>query len=189
MKALRLYHAGLAILVVAAYLSGEAGLIHAWLGYAVAALIAIRLVMAVTGAPQLGLARFYPHFAGLQIGTAFTHPAISRSLLLGIALSTIAATGTGLLMDRGQAIGMGAASFSQPQERAAARSHEGERHGDRVAHEDEDEDEDGGVLGEIHEFFANLLLTLVAAHVTYLLLFKRPLALFMLFLPPSGPRP
>lgn len=188
MKALRLHHAGLAILVVAAYLSGEAGLIHAWLGYAVAALIAVRLVMAVTGAPQLGLARFYPHFAGLKLDTAFTHPAISRSLLLGIALCTIGATGTGLLMDRGQAIGMGTASVSPSQEPAAGLPHDGDRHGGREAHDDEDEKE-GGVVGEIHEFFANLLLTLVAAHIIYLLLFKRPLARFMLFLPPSGPRP
>lgn len=105
MRILRFYHTGLAILVVAAYVSGEAGLVHAWLGYGVAALIAVRLGMAVTGARQLGLMRFYPHFEGLKVGTALTHPAISRTLLLGIALCTIGATGTGLMMDRGRAIG------------------------------------------------------------------------------------
>jgi len=33
----------------------------------------------------------------------------------------------------------------------------------------------------VHETFANLLLVLVGMHASYLLLFKRPLARFMLF--------
>lgn len=36
-------------------------------------------------------------------------------------------------------------------------------------------------LEETHEFFGNLLLIFVGLHVSYLLLFKRPLAKFMLF--------
>ncbi len=38
-------------------------------------------------------------------------------------------------------------------------------------------------LEETHEFFGNLLLIFVGLHVSYLLLFKRPLAKFMLFVP------
>jgi cytochrome b len=47
-----------------------------------------------------------------------------------------------------------------------------------------------GALEDIHETLGNLLMWLVGAHVAYLLLFKRPLARFMLFLdpPPSDGR-
>ena len=45
------------------------------------------------------------------------------------------------------------------------------------------------LLKESHELFANLMLLAVGAHVGYLLLFRRPLARFMLFLPPAPPRP
>ncbi len=38
-------------------------------------------------------------------------------------------------------------------------------------------------LEEKYEFFGNLLLIFVGLHVSYLLLFKRPLAKFMLFVP------
>ena len=43
-------------------------------------------------------------------------------------------------------------------------------------------------LGEMHEVLANLLMLLVATHVTYLFLFKRSLARFMLFLSKPAPR-
>jgi cytochrome b len=42
---------------------------------------------------------------------------------------------------------------------------------------------DGGIWEEVHEFFANAMLFFVGAHISYLLLFKRPLAKFMLFVP------
>lgn len=177
MKALRAYHAVLALLVVATYASGELGLIHAWLGYAIALVILARLAWAATGVPQLGLMRFYPRFEGLDLGRALTHPAISRVLLLGIAASLIGVTATGIVMDRGRSIGMSAVSAS-PATPARADSRElRERKGD---HEKWDKEE--GALSEVHEFLANLLVGLVALHVAYLLAFKRPLARFMLFL-------
>ncbi len=46
--------------------------------------------------------------------------------------------------------------------------------------EREDDDEEG-LLGEVHELFANFLIGFVALHVGYLILFKWPLARFMLF--------
>ena len=58
MQRIRAYHAVLVVLVIAAYASGELGLIHAWLGYAIAVVIAGRLVAAATGVRQLGLMRF-----------------------------------------------------------------------------------------------------------------------------------
>lgn len=178
------------MLVLAAYFTGDDDRVHAWLGYGVAAVIAVRMLMALAGAPQLGLMRFYPQFEGLKLGTAFTHPAISRSLLLGIAVCTIGAVGTGIWMDRGHTFGIGGPPDGSVRAEAAQvlsadrrDDEEGERHG-ALRREDEGEE----ALEEAHELLANLLLALVAAHVTYLVLLKRPLARFMLFLPKAKRR-
>jgi len=42
----------------------------------------------------------------LKLGNVFTHPAISRTLLAGIALCLIGAIHTGIAMDRGDAMGL-----------------------------------------------------------------------------------
>jgi cytochrome b len=166
---IRIFHAFLALTVLAAYFSAEMGLIHAWLGYGVAALIVFRLIWALSGAPQLGLERFYPSFKDMHLKGFMTHPAISRTLLAGIALSVIGATGTGLVMDNGRALqSTSLSSFSF--------SGEGEEHEGT-----EREDEAGEVYEEAHELLANLALAFVILHVLYLLSFKRPLARFMLF--------
>jgi cytochrome b len=167
MHRIRIFHAFLAITVLAAYFSAETGLIHAWLGYGVAALIAFRLIWALSGAPLLGLERFYPSFKDLHLKGIATHPAISRLLLACIALSVIGATGTGIMMDNGRALqpaSLSSLSFS-------AESEESE----------ESEDESGEAYEETHELLANLAMAFVVMHVLYLLAFKRPLARFMLF--------
>lgn len=167
MHRIRIFHAFLAITVLAAYFSAETGLIHAWLGYGVAALIAFRLIWALSGAPQLGLERFYPSFKDLHLKGIATHPAISRLLLACIALSVIGATGTGIMMDNGRSLqpaSLSSLAFS-------AESEESE----------ESEDESDEAYEEAHELLANLAMAFVVMHVLYLLAFKRPLARFMLF--------
>jgi len=169
MHRIRLYHATLGILSLLAYMTGDFGLIHAWLGYGVAIVILIRLLWSLGGDRNVGLMRFYPSFEGLDISNVFVHPAISKTLLLGIALSLIGVTITGIAMDRGKAIGVsnvGVASTA-------------------YAEDGEDKSEEDGFLSEAHELFANGLLLFVGMHVSYLLLFKRPLAKFMLFMPPK----
>lgn len=166
-KTLRLYHATLAICALLAYATGELGLIHAWLGYGVALIIIFRLLLALSGAPQLGLSKFYPSFEGLSATNALSHPAISKTLLFGIALSVVIVTVTGIMIDKGKTIGLANIDVITP----ALADDNGE-------HEGED-----GFIGEAHEFFANLMLLFVGMHVAYLFLFKRPLALYMLFIP------
>ena len=171
MHRIRIFHAFLALTVLAAYFSAEMGLVHAWLGYGVAALILFRLIWALSGAPQLGLARFHPSFKDLHLKGIMTHPAISQVLLAGIALSVIGATGTGIMMDKGRALQpTSISSFSLSGEN----EHEGR------------EDESGEITEEAHEYLANLAIALVMLHVLYLLSFKLPLARFMLFANKSG---
>ncbi|MFC7476503.1 hypothetical protein ACFQS7_19200 [Dankookia sp. GCM10030260] len=110
MERLRARRAVLAGLTVAAFATGEARAIHAWLGDAVALVIAGRLVAALAGLRQLGLARFHRQFDGLRLGTALTHPAISRTILAGIAASLIAVTATGIQLDGGRTPGFGVAA-------------------------------------------------------------------------------
>lgn len=105
-KRIRFYHTALACLTVFAWLSGDFGLVHEWLGYAVAAVIGFRLLWAVFNPRQLGLSRFYPDFDGLAFGNAFHHPAVSRTLILGVAASVIGATVTGLPLDSGSSEGI-----------------------------------------------------------------------------------
>ena len=167
-KFLRLYHAALAITAILAYITGELGIIHAWLGYGVALIIVMRLIWAMSGVSQLGLSKFYPSFEGIKFNNALTHPAISRILLAGIALSVIAVTITGMMMDEGKSIGLAEIKMITP---ALADGNEEYGEGDE------------SFLSESHEFLANVMLLFVGMHVTYLILFKRPLALFMLFVP------
>ncbi len=166
MHRIRIFHSFLALTVLAAYFSAEMGLVHAWLGYGVAALILLRLIWALSGAPQLGLARFYPSFKDLHLKGIMTHPAISQVLLAGIALSVIGATGTGIMMEKGRALqpsALSSLSLSGEHESAGR------------------EDESGEMYEEAHEYLANLAIAMVVLHVLYLLSFKWPLARFMLF--------
>jgi cytochrome b len=174
MSKIRLYHCTLASLAILAYLTGELGVVHAWLGYGVALIIALRLLWALFGSRQVGLMRFYPSFEGLRADNMFTHPAISKVLMLGIAVSLVAVVSTGVAMDRGKTIGMASASIATTSfaDDVKRRHREGNREGKK-----------GGMLSEAHEFLANMLLLFVGMHVTYLVLFKRPLAKFMVFVP------
>lgn len=190
MHRLRLYHALLALLVLFAFFSPEWGRAHLWLGYGVAGVILLRLAMIFTGAPQLGLSRFYPHFHGLKLGTAFTHPAISRVLLLAIAVTLLGVTGTGIVMDQGRTFGLGPSTAADqiraaPSETLRVQSDDDDDHDGQGRGEHEEREE--GPVGEAHEVLGNLLMLLVGAHVAYLLLFKRPIARFMLFLETRKP--
>jgi cytochrome b len=167
---IRIYHAILATLAIMAYLTGGLGLVHAWFGYGVAIVIILRLLWALSGERQVGLMRFYPSFEGLKFENAFTHPAISKSLMLGIALSLILAISTGFTLDKGKSIGLANVEIVT----------------NAYADDDGKEEKKGFLteaLEESHELFANLMLLFVGMHVSYLLLFKRPLAKFMLFIP------
>lgn len=172
MHRIRIYHATLAILATLAYLTGDDDSIHAWLGYAVAIVIVLRLLWALTGNPHVGLMRFYPQFAGLNLSNAFTHHAITKTFMLGIAVSLISVTSTGILMDQGKTIGLANAAWVSPAYADDDDQHHRDHHGGFFEE----------VLEELHEFFGNLLLIFVGLHVSYLILFKRPLAKFMLFM-------
>ena len=79
-------------------------------------------------------------------------------------------------MDKGKSLGLARAGGVAPAHVEDVRGAQGEN-----------DAEEGGAVEETHELVANLLVLLVGMHVTYLLLFKWPLAKFMLFIPKSKP--
>ena len=191
MKALRFYHLLLAGAALLAYFTAEElGLVHAWTGYLVAALLGVRLLLGITRKRGFELRRLMPSLATPPRGqSGIRHPVISRLLVLAILTCVAGAAGTGIAMDQGGTlVGQSIRLHDEDAERGGedeADEHEGS--GARIASAEEHEGgkgEDEGPLGELHELFGNLILPLVALHALYLLLVRFELARFMLFLPP-----
>ena len=160
--AIRLYHAALAILATLAYLTGEAGLIHEWLGYAVAGVIAFRLAWSVAGPRQLGIARFFPSLAELKAVRWISNPAVGKALLFGLIASLLLTTGTGLLI-AGEAREV---ALVPP---ALADGGHGDGKGEDF-------------VEELHEAVAELFLIFAIAHAAHMILFRRKLAFAMWFM-------
>lgn len=194
MKALRFYHLLLAGITLLAYFTAEElGLVHAWAGYLVAALLGVRLLLGVLRQRGFELRRLMPSLAAPPRGQdGIRHPIISRLLVLAILTSVAGAAGTGIAMDQGDTlVGQSIRLHDEDGERGEAREHgdddDDEQRADqtRIAEDGEiGEDEDEGPLSELHELFGNLILPLVALHALYLLLVRFELARFMLFMKP-----
>lgn len=172
---LRLYHAALAVLAVVAYLTGEFEAVHPWIGYTLAGLLALRLLM------LLAAPRFItpPHWIIRRSEFNFTQgvrsPVIGKLLLLGIMLCLLTSISTGVAMHQNW---LGAGQQVSVLTTAA------------WADDDGDDDEKGGkhneALEEIHEASSNALLFIVALHIGYLLLLRRSYALSMIFMRAAG---
>ncbi|MCF7201660.1 2Fe-2S iron-sulfur cluster-binding protein [Pseudomonas oligotrophica] len=169
----RLFHWLLAGFFVAVYLTGDdAELLHVWLGYGLAGLLLARLLIALLrprGFPRLLPAQ--PRKPSLGAFGSW----LTLATLASLALASLIGLG---MVDNGDVLadlpGIGPEVFG-----AAS-----------------DIDFVGwlGDAEEVHEFFANLALTLVGLHIGYVLLFRRKLAWSMLRgprqpAPASGPAP
>jgi cytochrome b len=169
---IRIFHAVLAVLVIAAYFSDDMKALHPWLGYAVAALILFRIVWAALGPRQVGLSKLFPNVAALKEVRSLSHPMVGRTLLSAMVISLLVVIGAGVTMLP--------PTEMVATETVSALEDEGAEERQREEHKEH------GALKEIHEIFANLLMILVILHASYFLAFKRPMALFMLFLREAG---
>ncbi len=102
---IRLSHAALAVGCILAYFTGEAGIVHAWIGYSVAAIIALRLVWGLFGPRQVGIARLVPTLEQVSAIRWLDHPAVSKILLSSIVVSLLVVTGTGIALGPGEGEG------------------------------------------------------------------------------------
>ncbi|NDV11214.1 2Fe-2S iron-sulfur cluster-binding protein [Crenobacter caeni] len=173
----RLYHWLLAIAFGAAYLTGDdAELAHVWLGYGLIALLAVRLVLAI--ARSRGFPALLPPAAQWKKpGNALAGKLLTVGLVLGfVSTLTIGVT----MIDNRAALSEGLSTVIPAAQ----------------ADDDGDYDEGGGGLlkdaDEVHEWLANVTLTLVGLHLGWLLLYRRRQAWAMLGgspTPPAGPAP
>lgn len=174
MKLFRLHHLLFGVAVIAAWLTSEStGVPHAWIGYAVAALLLLRLLLAAAHKSGFELRRLLPSFSKPPVGqTGLRHPAIMRSLILILFVAIATTAGTGIAMDKG-----GTLIGQSIRLEGAHEEHEGPG-----AREESGEHEESA-LAEVHETVGNLLLPLVAIHIVYMLILRRDLALYLLFWP------
>src|SRR5690606_28600075 len=93
---------------------------------------------------------------------------------LAIAVSLLLTVATGIALDRGRSVGVAASGAVSVACAVAGR----ERAGRWSSHRADD------LIEDAHEAFANFLMLVVGVHVAYLLTFKRPIALFMMFVEP-----
>lgn len=182
---IRLSHAALAVGCVLAYFTGEAGIVHAWIGYGVAAIIALRLVWSLFGPRQVGISRLVPTLEQVSAIRWLDHPAVSKILLSSIIVSLLVVSGTGIALGPGEGEGgREHAALSKSVSQPAAQEAGGLLPVAFVSADDDEEGEDnesGEWIEEVHEASANLLFLFVGLHVGYVLLFKRKLAFYMLF--------
>lgn len=190
MQAFRIYHVLFAIGATVSYFSAEEfGLVHAWLGYGIAALIVCRLVLGLMARRGFAFRRLIPRLAPPPNGmTGIRHPAINQVLVLALLASVAGAAGTGVAMDRGgtlTGISIRADDEAREHGRNDREEHEASLGLIPTAYADEGErkEEEEGLLGELHEAFGSVLLPLALIHAFYLLVFRFDLARFMLFLP------
>jgi cytochrome b len=188
MKAFRFYHLLLGLGVLTAWFTAEElGLVHAWTGYAVAALLAVRLVLGLAGSGGFALRRLLPR--GRASGSA-----VSSALALALVSAISGTAVTGIAMDGGGTlVGKSIRSEDEREDRRHGRDDDGEHESmapptmlGMIPAARADDGEGGqreeGLLGEVHETLGNLILTLAVAHALYLLLFRLQMAKFMLFL-------
>ncbi|MDD4616052.1 MAG: cytochrome b/b6 domain-containing protein [Alphaproteobacteria bacterium] len=169
---IRAYHIVLALLALAAYFSDDLRRIHAWLGYAVSAIIVFRLLWSFQGDPQLKLSCFIPCFKGIGIKNFLAHPATGKVLTLGVLLSLTGAAATGIALDKGRTLGLGQpASIQREAEGEPVRERQRERrHHERSA------------MREAHKIFADIFIVFVALHIAHMIAYRRPMAKWMFFL-------
>ncbi|MBI1402517.1 MAG: cytochrome B [Porphyrobacter sp.] len=172
----RITHWSVAIAVLAnAVITEEGSGPHIWVGYALAAILALRLLWGLVGPPEARFSAFWPsprkalgHLREIRAGKRTAHAShnpLGALMVYAIwgTLLTIIATGIAMA---GPPPWDGA-ERGEGRHVAVAPGHAGERGEDGGEREDGEEGEEGeeGPLGEIHETAANLLYLLILLHL------------------------
>jgi cytochrome b len=171
-KALRLYHAVLAILTILAYFSDDLRRIHAYLGYAVSAVIVFRLLWSLKG-EALSLKRLLPSFEGFTFRNALAHPALGKMLTLTVFLSLSGASITGIALDKGRAF----TPSPPPQHRPEIRLEQGTQNESQPRERHRKK----SPMRKAHAVFADIFLLAVILHIAHMFAFRRSFAKYMCF--------
>lgn len=170
----KLTHWGIVAAVIGNALVTEEGSgWHIWIGYGLAALLALRLLWGLVGPREARFAAFPPslarashHLGEIRRGEV-THHASHNPLG---ALMVYAIWGT-LLVVIGTGVAMSGPPPADPWamrgEHGEQASAEAEEHGEEAEEREEggEGEEEEGLLGELHELAVNLLYVLIALHL------------------------
>lgn len=199
MNSFRLLHVLFGVTVLAAYFTAEeTGVLHAWIGYVAAGLIALRVVLGLAGRAGFSFHRLTPRLSAAPRNLGgIRHPFIAQALTLVLALVVTTSAVTGIMMDQGGTFVGKSVRHEEEGERDGRHGKGGDREHDEedelsaslfglvpAARADDGEGGEGeeeGPLAEVHEVAGNVILPLAILHVLYMLLFRFDLARFMLF--------
>ncbi|WP_421852807.1 cytochrome b/b6 domain-containing protein [Novosphingobium sp.] len=166
----KLTHWSVALAVLANALFTEGGSsTHVWVGYALAGILALRLLWGLVGPVEARFRSFPPsparavaHVREIAAGKTGAHRSHNP---LG-ALMVYAIWGT-LLVIIGTGIGMSGLPSGRASERPAVTAGmlAGEEAGEREAGDAENGEREEGPLGEVHEAAVNLLYGLILLHI------------------------
>lgn len=166
----KLTHWGIVAAVIGNALVTEEGTgWHIWIGYGLAALLALRLLWGLVGPREARFAAFPPslarasnHLGEIRRGEVTRHAShnpLGALMVYAIWATLLVVIGTGVAM-----------SGPPPADPWAERGEHGEQAGGGEAEEREEGgegegEEDKGPLGELHELAVNLLYVLIALHL------------------------
>lgn len=175
--AIRLFHWSLVIFFTTAYLTGEEdSLLHIYSGYAVGGLLIFRLIWGLIGTQHARFKDFI--YAPKQIKAYATgllkgkvqhvegHNPLGGLMVIALLLSLTLTTVTGLKVYGLEGHGPLAQTESSWLMSTANASNPGERHGEKNESAEH-------FWEEIHEFFANFTLFLIALHITGVIVSSR----------------
>jgi cytochrome b len=156
----------LAVLVNAVF-TEEGSSLHVWVGYGLAAILALRLLWGLIGPPEARFRAFWPsprkaldHIRDIRNGTLTRHSShnpLGATMVYAIWACLLTIIGTGVAM---AGVPRRNDAASEDGQRAAYESRQFEEHS-----EDESEGENDELLEEVHEVAANLLYVLILLHL------------------------
>jgi len=166
----RLTHWGIAAVVLVNGLLDEGGsALHIWLGYGAFSLLALRLVWGLIGTQEARFSAFPPN-PPAAMGYARelvagrnreheSHNPLGALMVYALWATLLVVTATGITM-----AGSPLKTLEPSQEVAATHSQGGEA-AEAGEHHRDGENGEGGIVKDVHEVSANLLLILAAFHV------------------------
>jgi cytochrome b len=97
---LRLYHAAVVLLAVAAYLTEDVERLHVSIGYGLAFIIVVRLVFAFIAPRVLSKPHWLINGRDLTLAKGLSSPIIGKGILVAIMTCMLVTIGTGIAMDQ-----------------------------------------------------------------------------------------
>ncbi len=151
---------------------------HIWVGYGLAALLALRLLWGLIGPKEARFSAFPPsparalnHIGEIGRGEVTQHRShnpLGALMVYAIWATLLVVCGTGIAMSGPPPADPGAVRGEHGEQTIASKAHEhedGDEDGQEQGDGEQGEEDEEGALGEVHEIAVNLLYILIALHL------------------------